>query len=410
MLKKKFGFSSKLRTRDKTQLIKNHFFGLGELFRLRKFDYVFFNNADKRTFEVEGKRFDVFFDAWADRLGQDRSLFIEWARDTHFPMDQTHSKHVISDLVFKYGIMVSSFMTSVSIKNREILEQIKDEFDIELDVEKVLKSEYAKMRFYRWLFRRIKPKVIFLISSFTKVPVVIAAHLEGIKVYEAQHGYIGGNHQFYNSLLDFDQTYYPDYLIGFGNYEKNDIPEDFIFSGSQILPVGSHYLEMIRSEYESVELKSLKQNYDLVFCVTLQGINEPELLNWVMSEVKKHERWLFVLMPRNKSLDYSDYIKDQNCILLPEHNVYQVLKYSDFNITIYSTTAVEAQFFNVKTLFFNYEGLSEKYYDVEDLYAVLINPDETLTQEHLNKEVKPGLREYFIEGYYKNVKETELSI
>jgi hypothetical protein len=119
IFKKKFNFNVKLRTRSKSQLIKNAFFGLKYLFKLKPYDFLFFNNADKRTLKKDNKQYDVFFDAWADKVGQEKSLFIEWAIDKHFTKKETYSKNVISDLVFKsfsnldftfsaFGIIVNS--------------------------------------------------------------------------------------------------------------------------------------------------------------------------------------------------------------------------------------------------------------------------------------------------------------
>ena len=80
---KELGYSNKLRTRNKYQLFKNIFYGVKNIFRLKKFDYIFFNNTQKREF-LNGKLFDIYADAWADRLGQDNSLFIEWATTHHY--------------------------------------------------------------------------------------------------------------------------------------------------------------------------------------------------------------------------------------------------------------------------------------------------------------------------------------
>ena len=100
LLQKKYGFNSKLRTNRKIQLVKNALYGISNLFGIRKFDYLFFNNADKRILEINNKKYDIFFDAWADKLSQDKSLFIEWAIKRHYPIQNTYSKNVISDLFF----------------------------------------------------------------------------------------------------------------------------------------------------------------------------------------------------------------------------------------------------------------------------------------------------------------------
>ncbi|MGB1309002.1 MAG: hypothetical protein ACPG6B_08840 [Oceanihabitans sp.] len=407
IFKEKFNFNSKLRTRSKVKLVQNLFYGIKHLFKLRKYDYLFFNNADKRTLEKENKKFDVFFDAWANKVGQEKSLFIEWAIDQHFPKKQTYSKNVISDLIFKSCCFVTSLFTKVSVSDAAIIQKIQEDYNFQFNLEKELKTKLAEVSFYRFLFKKVKPKAVFLISSFTKMSIVIAAHLEKIKVYEAQHGFIGENHQFYNSVYNFESLYYPDYLIGFGTTEKTKIPEDFIFSSTQILPVGSLQLEDIQLHFKDIELEKLKKKYKKIFCVTLQTVKEHELLTWVNKQAMAQPDWLFIIKPKNITLDYSKYTAITNCILLPQYNIYKVLKYSNYNITIYSTTAVEASIFNAKTLFFNIDNLSVKYFDIENMYASKIETGESLNKEHL--QIEENIKKsYFVKDYYNNVDKTNL--
>lgn len=408
IMRKKYGFNSRLRTTRKMQLVKNVLYGIHNIFKIGKFDYLFFSNADKRILEIEKAKYDIFFDAWADKLGQERSLFIEWAIKEHHQSKLTYSKNVISDLVFKFGCTLFSFFTRANLANLDCLEKIKQRYQIEFDTEKELQNKLGEVRFYRFLFKFIKPKAIFLISSFTKVSIVVAAHYERIMVYEAQHGFIGTNHQFYNSYYDFGQLFYPDCLIAFGTSEKSRPTDRFIFKPHQILPVGSQYLESIKNNYCDNYLSSLREKYTKLFCVTLQAVKEKELLAWVSNEAKKNREWLFILKPRNyEHLDYSQYTSSENIVLLPKYNVYKILKYSDYNITVYSTVAVEAEMFGVKTLFYNIDNLSTKYFDVDKMFADRINSSNgTIGPEEL--EYNTNVDPYFILGYPENVKNAKL--
>lgn len=408
ILRKKVGFSSKLRSIGKIQVVKNAFYGVSNLLRISSFDYLFFNNADKRNLRVLDKKYDVFFDAWADKLGQDRSLFVEWALEKHWNTKEVYSKHVISDLIFKLGCVLFGLGVKKQVKGTSGLEMVKEKFGLEIDIQKELRSMYGRILFYRFLFRLIRPKIIFLISSFTKMDILVAAHLENIKVYEAQHGYIGSNHQFYVSYIDFGAIYYPDYLLAFGNWEKRNLVDYFIFKSDQIIPIGSLFLEHVKLNCSNANLEALRKKYDKVFCVTLQTVEESKLLCFVRKEAEKNGHWLFILKPRNYNhLDYSEFTGLENIVLFPEYNIYEILKYSDYNITMYSTTAVEAEIFGVKTLFYNLGGLSEKYFDVANMAASIIDVSMGLTEKALKE---PGdFEPYFVLDYYFNVKNTHLS-
>jgi len=403
ILQKKLGFNAHLRTKNKLQLLRNGLYGIRNIFRLRRFEYLFFNNADKRTLKIRGKQYDVFFDAWADKVGQEKSLFIEWAIEKHYSKKNTYSKFVIGDLVFKVGCFLYTVFYNKNAIEISSLEKVKEAYGLDLNVERLLKSKMGEVKCYQFLFRRVRPKAIFVISSFTKVSVVVAAHLENIKVYEAQHGYIGENHQFYNAYQNFGPTYYPDYLIAFGNREKEQIPENFIFKKEKIIPIGSFYLEHIRNTFNDDYLTKLKNQYSKLFCVTLQTIKEKELLQWIVEEARKNKTWLFILKPRHSNhLDYQEFTAIDNIILLPSYNIYQVLKYVDYNITIYSTTAVEAEAFGVKTLFYDIEGLSSKYFNPKRMFASLIShPGGTIGEEEI--QYKSDVESYFEMNYSENV-------
>jgi hypothetical protein len=409
IIKKKFDFNAKLRTRSNLKLLKNAFYGIEHVFKLKKYDFLFFNNADKRTLTISNKQYDVFFDAWADKVGQDKSLFIEWAIDKHFPKSQTYSKNTISDLLFKFCCYICSKFVKTKISDYTVLNKIKKEYDFDFNLEKELRIKVGEIIFFKFIFRFVKPKTIFLISSFTKTSIVIAAHLEGIKVYEMQHGFIGENHQFYNSAYNFESMYYPDYLISFGETEKTKMPQGFIFNQHQIIPVGSLQLEDIKENFHSSKLESTLKPYDKVFCVTLQTVKEKELLTWVNALASKNKDWFFIIKPKNNKLDYTKFTELNNCSLLPEVSTYMALKYSHYNITIYSTTAVEASFFGVKTLFYNIENLSSKYFDVDSMYAALIDPDKPFDESVLSLDTEKG-KLYFTSNYSINVANTNLDI
>jgi len=401
--KKKYNYNANLRVRSKKQLITNFFAGIIKLLFIRKYDYLFFNNADKRTL-IDQKYFDIYFDAIADKLGQNKSCFVEWAIDKHYSTKQTYSKNRISDLPFKLISIIFSYFGKLVIKGNEELEFIKNEFGIQLNTKKELNRFYGEYKFYNFLFKLVKPKAVFLICNYTKIAITTAAKQNNIKVYETQHGFIGDNHQFYNYSGEIPKISYPDYLLTFGEHEKNNIPESFIFTDDQLKIVGSYFLDQIYNNFTSEYLEKLKSKFKFIFCVTLQGIYEEELLKWIQVQAKENKNCLFVLREKYKVKDYS-VLGSENIILLPEFNIYEVLKYSDFNITIFSTTAIEAGYFNVKTIFFNIDNLSTKYFDVEKMNARLINQNENLVVSDMIE--SNNTNSYFKRDYFKNISELE---
>lgn len=404
-IRESLGYDNKLRTRNKKQLVKNFFYGIKHLFHLKKFDFVFFNNTDKRIL-VDEKYYDIFFDAWADKVSQEKSLFIEWAKEAHINSSEVHSSNIISDLPFKLLIAFVSKFVNTKLKNEALLNEIIDSNKLSPSIKNDLKTKLAETYVFKFFFRIIKPKAVFILSSFTKVSIVVAAKELGIKVYEAQHGYIGDAHTFYNAEKQFKEAY-PDYLLSFGTYEKQKANPALIFKPEQIVPVGSFQLELIKKHTTPKELLNLQSKYSLVFCVTLQSIKEEEVLNWVLREAQRHTDWLFVIRAKKGDMEYSTYTQQDNIIECNDFSIYEVLKISDYNITIYSTTAIEGMFLGAAPIFFNVNNLSKNHFDVKKMNAIVVEEDELLTTDNLNKQAKKE-HTFFVENYMENVNKTNL--
>lgn len=407
ILKNKSNYSAKLRTRKKAVLLKSFFYGIFTLFKLKNMDFLFFTNTNKRKL-IKSKYYDTLFDAWADRIGQEKVCFIEWANSGHLDKKDIYSKNIVSDLPFKFASYLCSIFVVLKMKEEHILLDICDKYNLNINVKRELKLKLGTIYFYKWLFSLIKPKAIFVLSSYSKVPIVIAAHLLRIKVVEPQHGYIGKNHQFYYKYANYSKLYFPDYLLSFGDHEKRMSYDNFVFNEEDILPIGSYYLENIKNNFESQELSNLRKSFNKVFCVTLQSIHEDELLKWVKREAKLHSDWVFILRSKYSVNGYDKYLSIDNIVMLNQYNIYHILKYSDINITIFSTTAIEADFFNVKTFFFNIEGLSEKYFDIKKMFACKFELGQSISERDFLSENRKN--SYFRDDYDGNVNSTNLEM
>ncbi len=402
---KELGYSNKLRTRNKWQLFKNVFYGFWNIFQLRKFNYIFFNNTQKREL-INGKFYDIYADAWADKLGQDKSLFIEWATIKHYSKKKVHSQFIISDLILKIFETFHKPFISFKIKNENILKDIEKEYDINLPYRTIIKAGLAEYKAYTYFFKRTKPKAIFLLSSFTKAGIAFAAKKLNIPLYEPQHGYIGAGHPFYHTFKKFPK-FYPDYLISFGASEKEAKYPTLIFHSENIIPVGSLQLEIVKQKSIPKDLLSLTQNYRTCFCVTLQAIKDENILKWIEKEAQTHKDWLFIVRPKQPTFNLSLYVNEENVKVLPEFSTYEVLKSSDYNISIFSTTVIEGIFLGAKPILYNIDGLPAKYFDVSNGDVAIVEPGDEISEAHL---LKLGTFEvaYFESDYFKNVAETKL--
>ncbi|MAU14729.1 MAG: hypothetical protein CMH46_04225 [Muricauda sp.] len=404
-LNKRVGYSSKTRTRNKVKLVKNFFYGINNIFVLKRFDFLFFENTNKRIL-INNKYFDIYFDAWGDKLGRSKGLFVEFASESHYDKDKVYSQNIVSDLPFKLASFIRSFYVFPRIVNVEVLERIQEQKDIKINLRKELKRKLGEYYLYRFLFRYIKPRAIFVLSSFSKISIVMAAKSKNIPVYEAQHGFIGESHPFYHVTKRFEESY-PDGLFSFGNYEINN-NKNFIFRRNQILPIGGLQLEYLKSRALPDELKKIRNKYRQIFCITLQALKEEEIIGATLNYAKKHMDALFILCPKDRSISYTDYLVNKN-YLVSQYPIYDILKIADYNLTIFSTTAVEGVSMGAKTIFYNADNLSKRYFNVVKLGASVIEEGDSLSEKHLNfkeSEMEP----YYIEGYFENVEKCNLNI
>lgn len=120
-----------------------------------------------------------------------------------------------------------------------------------------------------------------------------------------------------------------------------------------------------------------------------------------------HPTWLFIIRAKNQDEVYADYTKQENIIECNNATIYEVLKISDFNITIYSTTAVEGMFLDAKPIFFNINNLSKNHFDITKMNAIVIENGEKLNHEILKT---PMIKErsFFVENYLQNVENANL--
>ena len=405
IINKTIGYSNKLRTRNKKQLLKNFFYGAIHWFKLKRYDYLFLGNADKRI-HLKEKRFDIYFDAWADKIGQDKSLFIEWAMHKHVPKREVYSKNVTSDLPLKLVSGIIKKLVKLKIHNAQILDNIYKEYGVQNCSRQVLKEKWAEYRCYRWLLKRTKPKAVFVLSGFTKVSIVAAAKDLGIPVVEAQHGYIGDSHPFYITLKQFDECY-PDTLLSFGQFEKFNANQSLIFRPEQIIPVGSLQLELIKDAPINPSLNQRITPFKLVFCVTLQAIAETRILDWISQEAKDHPDWLFVLRPKDNTLEYSNYTKQKNVVRWDEYSIYEILKISHANITIFSTTAIEGQYLGAKPILINMDQMAVKYFDAPQIGGILLEEGDRLNEEDVRMKALVEAQ-FFCDDYFKNVSKSAL--
>jgi hypothetical protein len=395
-------FSMKLRKVNLILLVKACLYGIVNIFKLKKFDYWFFSYNDKR-FPIGDKLKDIYFDDIADTLGQNKSLFIEYSMNKYSNRKNSYSNNSMGDLVFQLiAILFSLLVNLKSVKEIVLIEDLVKSHKLPLNVKRTIKSAIGEYLLFNSLFKLFKPKKLFLICYYSKVPMIAAARNNKIIVIEYQHGVISKNCPFYNSPYRYMKKYFPSLLYTFGTDLKVETPPLFIYNMQDILPMGSFYLHYILHNFSSTELRDFKLTYEKIVCVTFSGAHFDDLMCFVRKLSLKHPNFLFILKHKHLK-DTTEYLTS-NIVSMPQYHIYQILKYSDYNIQIASFVAYEAEYYGVYNILLNIKGIARRYI-ISDVYGEFVEPEqanayslpETSNMEYIKK------NKFFVD-YTNNIK------
>ncbi|MEP0986296.1 hypothetical protein [Ekhidna sp.] len=381
---KKEGFKSK-QSKKILFLLKTSLLGLLNLLKLRNYNYFIFTNAQKR-FQINGSLQEIFFEPVADYLGQNKVLFIE--KVLYGMENKVHSKNRMAEIpFFLISTLVGYIISYVNRKKfDECYSSLKNElepYDLNFEIRGYLCKRLGQYYFFNWLFKHLNLKAVFLICSYGKVPLILAARHNGIRVIEYQHGIIARSNPFYFPHSKFEPEYYPNTLYSFGN-DILEFQEDKSFLDfEKVFPLGNYYISHVKHNNDILtRVQSKIGEFEKVLCVSFQGIFEEELAELIRLNSDKNHNWLFILRPRpNSDLILLDKLKSFNVIFWDEISIYEALLIADYNITIYSTTAIDALFLGAQNILLNIRELSTRYLDMSKMNPILLENIELI---HLN--------------------------
>ena len=333
---------------------------------LKHYDYWIITGSNLRQ-NINGKYTNILFDYPASQL--DSSLFIELPLYKHHTKKETASKNLASKgfLIILETIYSKLFLRKALLSNSQVLNELIKEYPVEISFNSLSKKMVAQYKIMKWVLKYKKPKAIFINTSYTNYGYIKAFKESGIPVIELQHGTIGKDHFSYNLFGDYDDDFFPDYLLTFGNQEKNvfEKPNQWI-SNKNLIPVGSFIIEnTIKYFTPDTSLKQKIKDFNFTFCVSLQETDRGnQLITELASIASNHRNLLFIFIPRTKTENElrGAYNLPENIIFTPQLNVYEAILHSDFHITIYSTCAIEAPSLGIRNILYNIDNKAYSYY------------------------------------------------
>lgn len=361
--------SNKIKTTfSKLKRVRNIFYGFWNLFK--KYDYIVFSDTFEKRL-LNGKYIDKIAESLIYELGEKRVLLIENpVNGLHFKRSKISIKNIISLDLFHILCHLHLLPERLIINNEAILKQINTKYQLEINYHMLISRFFRYARWFNLFYKIYKPKAIFINCYYSLIhqAAICAAKKMGIKTIELQHGIINNKHSAYNIFTYLDKSFFPDYLLAFGDYVKNVFNEgNYFIKKENVLPVGSMYLDYINYKYKSSKgnvqiFINFRKKYKKIVTVSSQWTIESKLIKFIKKSASLSEDILYIFVPRDINKNYSNVNFPGNIIILKHLDVYQITRETNFHSTVYSTCASEAPAIGVPNILININNQAKMYY------------------------------------------------
>lgn len=240
----------------------------------------------------------------------------------------------------------------------EILEKILKDYNFSFNYKERINhfaAQYNSMKLILKVTHR--PNVAFLESPFSIMGYVLALKESGVRTIELQHGVINSNHLGYNYRYKCPELF-PDAICVYGNEELQFLTKQQPNYCKDVYNIGYYFIDKASKFFTDDLFSEFRSFYSQIVVVSGQ-VPEDEIYEFTKKVAQNNPKVLFVYIPR---FGLDDETSCQNLIIKNNANIYQNIKWCDVHVTMFSTTCIEAQYFDKPTIFYNINGLSEKYY------------------------------------------------
>ncbi|MCT4614487.1 MAG: hypothetical protein N4A49_06395 [Marinifilaceae bacterium] len=340
------------------------FYGFKSLFK--KYDYLVFSASERRR-ELNG----VYYDRVGDQISDSKSgriLFVENPLyQGHKPIRKLYSQFIVSQTPFYLAAIILSlfYYKKKKAKGIEIIEQIVSDYEVhDFNYFSILKRYEGQYRVMKLFLKFYSIKEAFFVSVSTSLGYVKALKENRVKVTELQHGVINKEHYFYNSIFNTSCCHRPDELHVYSERELSVFDENnYYISPKNILVKGNYFIKKFKSEYKlNDELKKLREENKHILIFSGQTIFDEQSIKLLNEVALYFPNMQFIYLPRELNIDYTHYELEYNLKIIKQFNIYELFMIADIHSTVNSTCAIEAEFFNVPNLIFDYKNYGSNYY------------------------------------------------
>ncbi len=382
-------------------------------FYLRKppkgaYDLLIAENTQNRRFKVNNKSFSVYGDSFTSLLNIDRAIFIERGR----PVKPYYTPKPYSKNILHEDFLIDLLLFRKKFKKARINTELFVDAFLRLGIKVtgkeirniLIKFELLQSHYLR-ILKKYKPKKVLVICSYDYRQMALSSVCKKLKipVFEIQHGHISETSIGYILKQKHDNQLFPDYFFAYGDYYKKLLVNNSkYFDPDQILVTGSvfmdYFLKNVKSDSEQIQLNTTKLN----ILITSQFTVREHIRDFAIGLAKKlPDNYHIYLKPHpgepNPDDFYREFDQHGNIELLKgNQNILLLLKQTKIHATCYSTSAFEAAFLKVPTVFIGVDSYRNNYSEIADnkVFSVARTVDDFLLHLKRLKEIQPTEQDF----------------
>jgi len=344
-----------------------------------------------RLYKEKDHYIDIYTHYLCDRLNNEKVKYIKY--ETNYNNDDKLKNRSLENKHTDFITLAAKILTifknyKPTREEKEFLlfieKEINECFNIKIDILKIVvpdinvfKSQYP---FYYQLFKKTKPKDIFMVNAGLKPYIVAAAKKQNIRVNELQHGLISNydiiNH-FPNSKAD-SLAYYPTRFFKWNNVDMCH----------SVLPLSENNIVSFNNEHlkrcleNNSHVKKVK-NTILIVSQPVGSLNIFSFIKRNLSSLKEYEIIYKIHPAENKTIlkEFKNKIEKEysNISFIDnECSIYSLMKKSEYILGVFSSALFEAQLFDCKIILLNIDGVEMSLPLLIKGNARLVNMNERL--------------------------------
>ena len=316
----------------------------------------------------------------------------------------------------KIKTRIAMLIKQLDISNeiKELIVTVEQEIDsyfgIRSDLLSLIRKETLlfniRYEYYRKLLTKLNPKVVYLVCSYGKEPLISAAQKMGIKVIEIQHGTMSRHHFGYDYRTIFPIPYFPDEILLFGRF----------WSKSTKIPLKDEEIGIIGYPFLINQINRnkncVRKNNQIVFLS--QGTISKKLTKISIEFAKNHSKCniIYKLHPseyKEWRIHYPELVlasKMKNYFIIDNNsrNIYEILSESEFQVGVYSTLIYEGLALGLKTILVDLPGIEYMEYLIQNDMVMLVKNSAQLENAVTNYSCSSFNSTYFFADYKEIIK------